>query len=74
MIELTIGGNTIRPEHLSKGEGYQLSPGDKVQVRTPGGGGYGRPEERAPDLLARDLRRGYYRTEDLKRAYGYVPG
>jgi N-methylhydantoinase B len=73
VIELTIGGKTIRPEHISKGEGYELSPGDKVQVRTPGGGGYGRPEERAHDLLARDLRRGYYSAEDLKKLYGYVP-
>lgn len=73
VIELTIGGKTIRPEHISKGEGYELSPGDKVQVRTPGGGGYGRPEERAHDLLARDLRRGYYSAEDLKKMYGYMP-
>jgi len=73
VIELTIGGKTIRPEHISKGEGYELSPGDKVQVRTPGGGGYGRPEERAHDLLARDLRRGYYSAEDLRKLYGYVP-
>jgi N-methylhydantoinase B len=73
VIELTIGGKTIWPEHISKGEGYELSPGDKVQVRTPGGGGYGRPEERAHDLLARDLRRGYYSAEDLKKLYGYVP-
>ena len=73
VIELTVGGKTIWPEHISKGEGYELSPGDKVQVRTPGGGGYGRPEERAHDLLARDLRRGYYSAEDLKKLYGYVP-
>jgi N-methylhydantoinase B len=66
VIELEIGGETVQPEHISKGEGYELSSGDKVQVRTPGGGGYGNPGERRPDLIARDLRRGYFNAEDAR--------
>jgi N-methylhydantoinase B len=60
VIEVTLGGAPLTPEHLSKGEGYELRVGDKVQVRTPGGGGYGRPDERPSELNTRDLERGYY--------------
>jgi N-methylhydantoinase B len=34
---------------------YPLQRGDIVSCRTPGGGGYGSPEERDPALVARDL-------------------
>ena len=38
---------------------YVLKKGDRVLVRTPGGGGYGRATQRAPKLVARDRERGY---------------
>ncbi|HEX5166475.1 MAG TPA: hydantoinase B/oxoprolinase family protein, partial [Thermomicrobiales bacterium] len=63
-IEVSQSGAVTRPEHLSKGEGYVLQPGDWVQVRTPGGGGYGDPAERDPNLVERDLKRGYFAAED----------
>jgi N-methylhydantoinase B len=72
-IELSIGGHKITPEHRSKGEGYELSAGDAVQVRTPGGGGYGKPAERPREMIARDLRRGYFDRHALYRDYGWVP-
>ncbi len=72
-IALTIGGKDVRPEHLSKGDGYALAPGDTVLIRTPGGGGYGKPAERARDLIARDLRRGYFDRATLRRDYGWTP-
>jgi N-methylhydantoinase B len=59
-IEISQDQRRVRPEHLSKGEGYLLLPGDWIQVRTPGGGGYGRPAERDPAMIERDLRRGYF--------------
>lgn len=59
-IEVSQAGRVTQPEHISKGEGYELRPGDWVQVRTPGGGGYGPPVERAVDAVARDERRGYF--------------
>lgn len=55
-----------RPLHLSKGEGYRMQAGDWIEVRTPGGGGYGKPEERSPTLTKRDKRCGYYKVADLK--------
>ena len=36
-----------------------LQPGDLVELRLPGGGGYGPPAERDPEARARDLREGY---------------
>ena len=36
----------------------RLSPGDTVSFQTPGGGGYGPPAERDPDLVAADARDG----------------
>jgi N-methylhydantoinase B len=36
-----------------------VAPDAVVEVRLPGGGGYGRPQERDPDLVARDRREGY---------------
>ena len=58
-IEFSRAGRRERPAHLSKGQGYELMPGDWVQIRTPGGGGYGVAEERDPALAERDRRRGY---------------
>jgi N-methylhydantoinase B len=34
----------------------QLKPGDTVSFQTPGGGGYGPPEERDPALVLKDVR------------------
>ncbi len=38
-----------------------VPPGALVEVRLPGGGGYGPPAERDPALIARDLLEGYVR-------------
>ncbi|MDF0595556.1 hydantoinase B/oxoprolinase family protein [Psychromarinibacter halotolerans] len=48
------------PEHLSKEQDIPLTAGDRVHVRTPGGGGYGDPAERDPDLKREDSVQGYY--------------
>lgn len=54
-------GRVWRPPHLSKAQGVEVREGDVIRIRTPGGGGYGPPEECDPDAIRRDLRRGYYR-------------
>ena len=58
-IEVSQQGKVSSPPHVSKGSGYALRPGDWVEVRTPGGGGWGDPAERDPALTARDRARGY---------------
>jgi len=69
--ELLVGQNGVVaiPEHLSKGEGYELEAGDWVQVRTPGGGGYGDPRERDPARVRLDVKRGYISAEEAERWY-----
>ena len=39
-----------------------VPPGALVEVRLPGGGGYGSPADRDPELIARDLLEGYARS------------
>jgi len=58
--EVTIlrDGDAYTPEHLSKEQDIALKPGDRVRVRTPGGGGFGDPAERDPALAERDKRLG----------------
>lgn len=41
------GGRTFKAPHLSKIDRLYLKPGDGCVLRTPGGGGYGKPDERA---------------------------
>ena len=50
----------------------RLSPGDTVSFQTPGGGGYGPPEERDPDLVARDVRDGKVSPERARDVYKVV--
>ncbi len=68
VIKVCRGGNVIEPEHISKGEGFVLKPGDWIEVQTPGGGGYGDPAERDPALIERDRRRGYYADRPEREA------
>lgn len=68
-VEILRGDSVLIPEHLSKAQDIPLSPGDRVCVRTPGGGGYGNPDDRDPDLIAEDLRLGRYSAEDVQRLW-----
>jgi N-methylhydantoinase B len=63
-------GVTYRSPHWSKDEDIRVGAGDAVHVRTPGGGGYGDPFTRDPDLVRRDVARGYLTVEDVAREYG----
>ena len=67
-ISVSQGGTLSRPAFGSKGDGFELAEGDWVYVNTPGGGGYGRPEERPGDLIERDVSRGYL-TREQAEAY-----
>ena len=60
------------PEHLSKEQDIPLMAGDRVHVRTPGGGGYGDALTRAPEAVLEDVRLGYYTFEQADAAFGVV--
>ena len=69
-VEITRSGVVSVPEHLSKAQDIALQPGDRVRVRTPGGGGYGDPAARDPDLIAEDVRLGRYTPEQARTLFG----
>jgi N-methylhydantoinase B len=46
-----------------------LVPGDVISIRTCGGGGYGPPEERAPELVLRDVLEGKVSVERARHVY-----
>jgi N-methylhydantoinase B len=47
------------PPMGSKLVGAKLREGDRIRLETPGGGGFGPPEQRDPAVAAEDLRLGY---------------
>ncbi len=63
-------GETIRLR--SKSNGTALESGDVFEVRIGGGGGYGDPLERAPDLVARDVLLGAVSGAAAMAIYGVV--
>jgi N-methylhydantoinase B len=70
-VHRRVGGveETYVPAHLSKDQDIPLAAGDRVEVMTPGGGGYGDPAARDPALVERDVRRGYYDRETAERLF-----
>ena len=67
--DVRLNGRAIdhRKQHV-------LALGDRVLVRTPGGGGYGRPARRDPALAARDRTRGYVAGTRRARKTPRTPG
>jgi N-methylhydantoinase B len=72
VVRIHHGNSTTIPEHLSKDQDIRITAGDRVEVMTPGGGGYGDPLARDPALVARDVRRGYFTTDEAKQHWGVV--
>ena len=58
------------PPHLSKDQGIAIKAGDRVDVATPGGGGFGEPSKRSAESIQQDLEYGYYTKEEINEAYG----
>jgi N-methylhydantoinase B len=71
VVKIHRGGETTIPEHLSKDQGLRIRAGDRVEVMTPGGGGYGDPAQRDPSLVARDVARGYYTAAEAEQFWGW---
>ena len=55
----------------AKCDGVKVNEGDVLYFNTWGGGGWGNPLERDPELVATDVRRGLV-TRDGARRYGVV--
>ena len=68
---------TIAQDDGSKmnGKGKQfVAHGRRVVLALPGGAGYGPASERDPELVKRDLARGYITAETAERDYGMAKG
>jgi len=63
----TINGQAGNPYGLTR-----LQPGDEVVMDAAGGGGYGDPRERDPELVAADVAEGYVSIEGARRDYSVV--
>jgi N-methylhydantoinase B len=60
VVRILRGGEVLTPEHISKDQDIVVKAGDVICVSTPGGGGYGLAQNRAPAALARDQAMGYF--------------
>lgn len=69
-VKVVRNGETYIPQHLSKDQGISVKPGDRIEIKTPGGGGYGDPMTRDPALVARDVKRGYYTNDQARELFG----
>ena len=69
-VEVIRNGETSTPPHLSKAQDIPLAPGDRVRVRTPGGGGYGDPKARDRAAVAEDVRLGRYTRAEAESLFG----
>ena len=71
-VVILRNGSSYIPKHLSKEQDITLAPGDRVWVRTPGGGGYGDPLQRAVDAVREDVRLERYSLTEARDLYGVV--
>lgn len=71
-LSFRLGGQEHVPPMRSKAIGVPMRRGDTLTLESPGGGGYGNPLQRPPELVARDVRRGYVSAEQAAAAYGVV--
>jgi N-methylhydantoinase B len=70
VVRIHRNGAVTIPEHLSKDQGIPMQAGDRVEVMTPGGGGYGDPLVRDVEAVVRDFRHGYYRRDEVSDLFG----
>lgn len=54
----------------SKFADVKISKGDKVRIRSPGGGGYGDPADRDEERVREDVEEGFVSAESAERDYG----
>ena len=63
----TANGKELHPKRQQR-----MEAGERVILSLPGGGGYGDPFERKPELVARDVSDGLVSMERAREVYGVV--
>jgi N-methylhydantoinase B len=67
-----VNPGTPEAESINKTTAKLIKAGSRISVRTGGGGGYGDPFERDPEMVRLDVVRGYVSSEAARRDYGVV--
>jgi N-methylhydantoinase B len=62
-----VNGEPGNPYGLTR-----LRPGDRITIDAAGGGGYGNPLDRDPEMVERDVIEGYVSIENARGDYGVV--
>lgn len=72
--EVTVWQNGVphTPLHLSKEQDISMQAGDRVHVKTPGGGGYGDPFTRDPNSVLIDVQLERYSNAQARSLFGVV--
>jgi N-methylhydantoinase B len=65
----TASGEVLHPKRQQR-----IPAGERVVLKLPGGGGYGDPLERAPDLVRRDVEDGLVSVERAREVYNVALG
>ena len=71
-VQIEHNGHTYIPPHLSKDQNIHVQAGDTIWVSTPGGGGYESALQRNPELVRKDVQRGYYTIRQAQDLFGVV--
>lgn len=70
-ITVTHNGEPVKLPQAVKGQVANLVRGDRILIKTPGGGGYGRPQDRPREKVEEDLRLGYISIATARRIYDH---
>jgi N-methylhydantoinase B len=66
LLEQSDGSNRKLPSKST----FEASPGDRIIIRTAGGGGWGNPKERAPEEVREDVVQGLIDIDRAREIYG----
>ena len=69
-VSYVLGGDEFIPPRKTKITGVKMTAGDRLVIESPGGGGYGDPFERDPDLVLTDVQMGYISLGSARKDYG----
>ena len=58
------------PPLVSKAVGLRLKKGQRIRIESPGGGGYGNPAERDPEMVLEDVKAGLVSIPNARQQYG----
>ncbi|MBW3665209.1 MAG: hydantoinase B/oxoprolinase family protein [Actinobacteria bacterium] len=74
VVAYTLNGEWQGPDLGAKVRPVAITAGDRIRMRSPGGGGYGDPADRDPAAIERDIANGYLTPEQAREWFGGSDG